>query len=163
MSPFTPISKLQLLAFNTGESYPFADRLVEYLSNSAVTPIDEIPDNIKRAQKVMSNNQHNFKIDGLWEDKMQKIVYDYLISSGPIEAVKIGEDTKLVDRRRGYHRRLGHTSKSTLYDVTGYVDKDAEKWYASWAVDDSKEQMRDKAQVTDSIQNVDIYNGMFDI
>lgn len=150
---FTPIGKLQLLAFNTGESYPFADRLIEYLSGSAITPIDEITDNIKRAQKVMSQNHYYFKIDGLWEDKMQQIIYDYMINSGPIEV----KDGVLVDRHHGLHPRLGHTSKSTLYDVLGYVDKEAEKWYASWTKEN------DKAKVHDSIQNVDIYNGLYDL
>jgi hypothetical protein len=153
-STFTPIGKTQLLALNTGESYPFADRLVEYLSNSAITPIDPIADNIKRAQKVMSQNHHYFKIEGLWEDKMQKIIYDYMINAGPI----VANNEKLEDKRRGYHNTLGHKSKSTLYDVLGYIDKEAEKYYASWVVDENG-----KATIHDSIQNVDIYNGLFDI
>lgn len=154
---FRPIGKLQLLTLNTGESYPFADRLIEYLSNSAITSVDDIADNIKRAQKVMAQNNHYFKIEGLWENKMQKIIYDYMINSGPIESVKSDTGLKLVDKRRGYHPRLGHVSKSTLYDVLGYIDKDAEKWYASWTNEDGK------AKVQNSIQNVDIYNGLFDI
>lgn len=213
---FKPISKLQLLAFNTGESYPFSDRLIEYLSGSAITPIDGIADNIKRAQKVMKANGYYFTIEGIWENKMQKIAYDYLINSGPIEygqvktnfigttstqiregsnkqEVKIGEtsiiasfgdvveyqdkkyiwrdkrtgweclDEKLsaakmlLDRRRGTHPKIGHTSKSSLYDVLGYIDKDVEKYYANWKAVDSK------AQIIDSIQNVDIYNKLYDI
>jgi hypothetical protein len=146
-----------LLAFNTGESYPFADRLIEYLCNSSITPIDEIADNIKRAQKVMSQNHHYFKIDGIWEDKMQKIIYDYMINAGPIEAAKQETKAKLVDKRRGYHPRIGHTSKSTLYDVLGYIDRDAEKWYASWVNENNK------AVIRDNIQNVDIYNGLYDL
>ena len=152
---FKPISKLQLLTLNTGESYPFADRLVEYLSNSAITPIDEIPDNIKRVQKVMEQNKHYFKINGLWEDKMQKIIYDYIMNAGPIE-IKEG---KLRDRHsghnpkyHGYQPKLGHNSKSNLYDVLGYVDRDAEKWYASWTKDSEG-----KVKLKDNIQNVDIY------
>lgn len=146
-SHFNPISKLQLLALNTGESYPFADRLIEYLTGSAITPIDTVSDNIKRAQKVMSQNYHYFKVDGLWEDKMQKIIYDYMINSGPIEI----KDGVLDDKRRGYHPTLGHKSKSTLYDVLGYVDKEAEKYYASWKKEN------DKAITQNTIQNVDIY------
>ena len=153
-SNFKPISKLQLLAFNTGESYPFADRLIEYLVGSAITPIDEISDNIKRAQKVMRDNKHYFKIEGLWENKMQKIIYDYLINTGPV----VAEDGKLIDKRQGNHHRLGHKCKSTLYDVLGYVDKDAEKWYASWKIDNGKiNKNASKAVVKDTIQNVDIY------
>ena len=182
--PFTPISKLQLLAFNTGESYPFADRLIEYLSGSAITSMDEIPDNIKRVQRVMRQNNHYFKIEGLWEDKMQNIMYDYMMSSGPIKSITICNDKDdsrtygkeygkevdpkeykgetiqvLKDTRQGYHPRLGHTSKSTLFDVLGYVDKDAEKWYTSWKRDVDN----NKAIVGTSLQNVDIYDGLYDI
>jgi hypothetical protein len=95
----------------------------------------------------MTQNQHYFKIDGLWENKMQKIIYDYLINSGPIEIDKEG---KLKDTRQGYHRTLGHKSKSNLFDILGYVDKDAEKWYASWT-------KANGIQIKNTIQNVDIY------
>lgn len=150
---FKPISKLQLLAFNTGESHPFADRLIEYLIGSVITPMDEIPDNIKRAQKVMKQNSHNFKIEGLWENKMQKILYDYVMNAGPIEIV----DDKLVDKRSGYQSRLGHTHKSTIYDILGYVDKDTEKWYAS------SKQGKNKKVIQETISTVDIYDGLYDI
>jgi hypothetical protein len=154
---FIPIGKLQLLALNTGESYPFANRLIEYLCNSTITSIDEIADNIKRAQKVMNQNNHYFKINGIWENKMQKIIYDYMMNAGPIETTKVNDRIQLIDKRRGYHPRLGHSSKSALYDILGYVDRDAEKWYASWT------KAGDKAIVKDSIQSVDIYNGLYDL
>ena len=168
---FKPISKLQLLAFNTNESYPFADRLVEYLTGSVITNIDKIPDNIIRAQKVMEENKHYFSIDGLWESKMQNIIYDYMINSGPIN---VTDGDVIKDRHRGLnpkgyglHRTIGHKSKSNLYDVLGYVDKDAEKWYASWKKTLKKSQTSDQpsyeAIVNNSIQSVDIYNGLYDI
>lgn len=156
-SSFKPISKLQLLAFNTGESYPFADRLVEYLSNSAITPVDPINDNIKRAQKVMSQNGYYFKVNGLWEAKMQKILYDYIMASGPVKVQNIDNNEVLIDKRDGLHTMSGHNQKSTLYDILGYVDKDAEKWYASWKLSDHK------ATQKNNIGNVDIYNGLYDI
>lgn len=151
---FKPVSKLQLLAFNTGESYPFSDRLVEYLSNSAITPLDTIPDNIKRAQEVMKQNSYHFKIRGLWEEKMQRIVYDYLINMGPVE---VNAEGYLVDKHQGYHYSLGHSTKSTLYDILGYIDRDAEKWYASWKSENNAAKMRD------NIQNIDIYDKLYDI
>ena len=150
-----PISRLQLLEFNTGESYPFADRLIEYLSGSAITSIDDIPDNIRRAQRVMEQNKNYFAINGIWENKMQNIIYDYIMVSGPIELNPTSE--KLEDKRLGYHKTLGHNYKSTLYDVLGYIDKDVEKWYSSWKNDGNK------AQIINNIQNVDIYNQLFDI
>lgn len=150
---FKPICKLQLLAFNTGESYPYADRLIEYLSGSAITAMEEIPDNIRRVQRVMEQNKNYFSIEGLWENKMQNILYDSMINSGPIKVV----NNKLKDERRGYNYPLGRTSKSMLFDILGYVDKDAEKWYASWERD------KDKPKVKNIIQNVDIYDGLYDI
>lgn len=150
---FKPISQVQLLAFNTGESYPFADRLIEYLAGSAITPLDEIPDNIKRVQRVMEKNNHYFKISGLWENKIQNILYDYIMNSGLSSG---GKGTgKSVEG--GYHRTLGHTSKSTLFDILGYVDKDVEKWYASWR------NVEGKAIIGTSLQSVDIYDGLYDI
>jgi hypothetical protein len=158
---FKPISRIQLLAYNTGESYPFADRLVEYLTRSAITSEDEINDNIKRAQKVMESNGYFFKIPGIWEPKMQKIAYDYVMNTGPILAI----DDVLVDQGLGKHPTLGHNTKSTLFDILGYIDKDVEKWYASWKLDTKKSGAVTKtvSTVVDTIQTVDIYNGLYDI
>jgi hypothetical protein len=112
----------------------------------------------------MKDNQHYFKIEGLWENKMQKIIYDYLINSGPIDLIRATDpkDTKLLDRRQGYHTIQGHTKKSMLFDVLGYVDKDAEKIYASYNKKLDK-QGRLVAHIENTIQNVDIYNGLYDI
>ena len=44
-----------MLRFNTGEQYPFADRLIEYLTGNTITSIDEITQNIARVQKAMIN------------------------------------------------------------------------------------------------------------
>ena len=152
---FRPISKLQLLALNTGESYPFADRLIEYLSGSAITPVDGIADNIKRVQEVMSQNNHYFKINGIWENKIQKIAYDYMANAGPIRYDP--EKNKLIDKRLGMHPNVGYNSKSALYDTLGYIDKDIEKYYVSW------KSSNNAATVDNSIQNVDIYNELYDI
>lgn len=183
-TPFKPISKVQLLEFNTGLSYPFADRLVEYLVGSAVTPLDEIHDNIRRAQHVMNENGTFFTLDGIWEPKMQKLIYDQLICAGPIEMYNVPnlpvvttplEDgitsvnydgsltTKLVDRRLGKHTKVGLTHKSMLYDILGYVDRDAEKYYASWKKKYNEKKQKPDAFVRNTIQDVDIYNGLFDI
>jgi hypothetical protein len=54
-----------LLRLNTETHHPFADRLIEYLVNNAiVSTTDEIPQNIKRAQKALAENQHknNYEI-----------------------------------------------------------------------------------------------------
>ena len=41
--------------------------------------------------------------------------------------------------------------------MLGYVDKDAEKWYSSWKIENGK------AKPKDNIFNIDIYEGLYDI
>ena len=101
------ITPLQLLKFNTGKSYPFADRLVEYLLGNAITPLDEIADNIKRVQTIALKNGQVNKADGIWTDKLQKILYSFMNSE---------ELTK-------------SNKKETNHDILGYVDKDVENAY----------------------------------
>lgn len=50
---FKPITALQLLRINTGVSYPFADRMIEYIMGNAITSEENLSDNIVRTQKVM--------------------------------------------------------------------------------------------------------------
>lgn len=185
-SPFVPISKVQLLEFNTGISYPFADRLVEYLVGSAITPKDEIPDNIQRTQAVMNQNGIYFKIDGLWENKMRKLLYDQVLCAGPFElgtvpvpnmpegpiteaiqpVTNLRNKSVVLDKREGRAPSVGHNRKSMLYDVLGYVDKDAEKFYASWKAVTQKNKDKPshtKVVARDTIHSVNIYNELYDI
>lgn len=104
------ITPLQLLRTNTGESYPFADRLVEYLCGNAITLNETIADNIIRAKKVISMNC-NPKVypmvaeDGIWEPILQCLVYDYINNN---------QNTNDIN-----------------HDILGFIDKDVEKWYAA--------------------------------
>ena len=96
------VTPLQLLAQNTGISYPFADRLIEYLVGNAVTPVDDISDNIKRAKKVINAKTNALRDDeGVWEEIMQLILYNYASNN--------------------FNVRINH-------DILGYVDKDTESY-----------------------------------
>ena len=96
------VTPLQLLAQNTGISYPFADRLIEYLVGNAVTPVDDISDNIKRAKKVINAKTNALRDDeGVWEKIMQLILYEYASNN--------------------FNVRTNH-------DILGYVDKDTESY-----------------------------------
>lgn len=171
---FKPISKLQLLALNTGISYPFADRLIEYLIANVILPNDATPDNIKRLQKVMEDCGYSFQIDGVWEPKMQMILYDYLMNSGKFVTKettdKFGQVVHKVKNERvtrpdlaGNLRQRGQSFKSDFYDVLGYGDKDAEKLYASWKIETLEKNGKLKHQVIakTTLENVDIYSNLY--
>jgi hypothetical protein len=179
---FKPISKLQLLALNTGISYPFADRLMEYLIANVIVPNDPTPDNIKRLQKVMEDCGYSFQIEGIWEPKMQMILYDYLMNSGKFVMTEVLEEDgkpkldkygqpiyRVKDKRNdkpelaGNLRQIGQKMRSEFYDILGYGDKDAEKLYASWTVETIKRNGKEKQQVVakNTLENVDIYKNLY--
>lgn len=105
-----PITSLQLLQLNTGESYPFADRLIEYLSDNVITDLDSVSDNVKRAQTIIAENGNTINVNGAWSDKMQLIFYDYMYQ----------------DRSKN-----NINDESIFHDLLGYADKDVEKYYKS--------------------------------
>ena len=138
------ITPLQLLRTNTGESYPFADRLIEYLVGNAITVNETIQDNIIRAKTVIAANCNTYiktivAEDGIWEPILQCLVYDY-----------INEKQNTND--------INH-------DILGFIDKDAEKWYTAAAF---KRNAAGQLELNslgepivtsrETIANIDIYN-----
>ena len=139
------ITPLQLLRTNTGESYPFADRLVEYLVGNAITVNDEIKDNIERVKTVVKSNctPAIYSIeatDGVWEPILQCLVYDYINSYQNLNDIN--------------------------HDILGFIDKDVEKWYAAKTFERNNdgtlkidpETNKAKVAHTTTIANIDIYN-----
>jgi hypothetical protein len=173
---FKPISKLQLLALNTGISYPFADRLIEYLVANVILPNDPTPDNIIRLQKVMEDCGYTFQIDGIWEPKMQMILYDYLMNSGKF-TVEFEKDEygnfvhdihgnkkptgRVENKRTGNLKQTGQKMRSDFYDILGYGDKDAEKLYASWTVETNEKTNKKQVVAKTTLENVDIYGKLY--
>jgi len=130
------ISKNSLLEYNNKNSYPFADRLVEYLLGNVIGPRDEIGENIKRIQNELYPVIPQ-GYPGIWSDEMRKDIYDHYHET---------------DKTRGKNPRIGNTirkididtkkTSSTKYekrfidlynDVIGYVDIDTENMiYNLW-------------------------------
>lgn len=106
MRPFKAVSQLQLLKYNTGESYPFADRLIEYMLGNVITEYNRIEEDIKRVQRVMELNGIKFSDYGVWENKIKNIAYDYMFD---------------------HHETM---SDDINHDLLGYIDKDVEKFYS---------------------------------
>lgn len=57
------ISRPQLLDFNSTISYPFADRLIEYLFGNVITSDDEIAKNVTRVQKRLVQRFNEYMVD----------------------------------------------------------------------------------------------------
>ena len=119
-------SSLQLLEINSEISFPFADRLIEYLLDNVVTNIETIGDNIERVQEALIKRQDDsryvktiingkevtekldtptksgildYKHAGLWEDRYKGVLYNVAAEEGVID---------------------------NEFDVLGYLDKDVE-------------------------------------
>jgi hypothetical protein len=133
---FKPISQLQLLMMNTGVSYPFADRLIEYLSENAITSLDRLPDNIKRAQKVLSSAEYSVNtkrysptLYGLWDNKLAIYLYDAIVNN----------------ERLSKYPEVKH-------DLLGYIDKDTERLVTRKNKNTNK---------LESISKIDIYPNLY--
>lgn len=139
------ITPLQLLRTSTGESYPFADRLVEYLVGNVITVNEEIKDNVVRAKTIMAANCNSaiypmVAEDGIWEPIMQCLAYDYINNK--------------------------HNVHDINHDILGFIDKDVEKWYAYTtfkrdATGNIEVNSRTGEPVVASVEtiaNIDIYN-----
>ena len=117
------ITSLQLLRLNTKKQAPFSDRLLEYLLENVITPTDEISNNVKLAQMVVSdfydradmtrtNDRVLFKYSpgflGLWDTQLKQIFYQFMTNNQQF---------------------------NTNHDLLGYVDKDVEKYFAAKLID----------------------------
>lgn len=96
-----------LLRYNTGESYPFSNRLVEYLFLNAITRNDKIIENIVSVQENLflrdqdENRLKNINVRGQWDSNLTKCLYDIIL-----------------------YNNLNDLNP----DMIGYVDKDLEKF-----------------------------------
>lgn len=133
---------LQLLYLNTGVSHPFADRLIEYLTGMAITPDDELSDNITRVQKTMELNGYTFWTEGVWEEVMRKELYTYMTETS--------DDWDSLD------------TYGINHDILGYVDKDTEKFYKGQAQDKFGNKITENGRpVYVTLANIDIYPDIY--
>lgn len=101
------LTKNQLLAISSSEKYLLADRLVEYLSRNAITPDDEVINNIKKVQLMLAGNKEDrlyFDAYGFWSEDIRKWIYRYLNTHQD-------KQVKLIN---------------VYNDLLSYVDKDVE-------------------------------------
>lgn len=92
------LSKLTLLQFNDGKNYPFADRLMEYLTLNVIDSADEISNNVKMVQSRFNSNSISRYAYGAWNNPLRISIY--------LETI--------------------HNNFLTHFDMNGYVDKTVE-------------------------------------
>ena len=85
---------------NDKVSYPFADRLVEYLLDNVITNRDEIGEDILRIRQKLNGSISYDAHSVAWDEYLRKTIYDLYMSS----------------------------SKTTKLDISGFVDKDVEQF-----------------------------------
>lgn len=104
------ISRPQLLSMSSSTTYPFADRLVEYLVDNTITELETIRDNVVRVQKTYVSNKfketYGYSLDniehyGVWNEKLRQLTYRLAMSTNKL---------------------------NSKFDIIGYVDKDIEPY-----------------------------------
>lgn len=94
------LSDLSLLQFNNNISYPFSNRLLEYLLLNVIDKHDDIAGNSRRIQEKLNIEDKSGIYKDVWSELLRKIVYDKYMSS----------------------------DKTKKLDITGFIDKDTEKY-----------------------------------
>lgn len=138
---FKPVTPLTLLQYNTGISYPFSNKLIEYLSDNVITHLDEIQDNIKRTQTAVQNNLPtntdtdtptitldlvDDEVDNFWDPRITSILYEYMQNK--------------------------YKQSPENVEIFGYVDKTVDKLYAATLFNKIKKRFEKT-----SISNIDLY------
>lgn len=121
MSFNSQVKNLQLLKEHYGlkhDSYPFSDKLIGYLTDMTITPIDTISNNIISAKyKVYERYGNNPNNEGIIE-------YNNIESK--LGKLNSSFDNNLRARFLDAYNQSKYTAR-TSYDMLGYVDKDIER------------------------------------
>ena len=122
-------SKCSLLNANLENSYPFADRLVEYLLENAITPMDKFQKNIGRIQDVVYDGDIKGYY-GIWDNQLQNKIHSLLLRPDITKGnnlkygntiIKTDLSESIVEEDRPVKRFI-----DIYQDVLDYVDKDVE-------------------------------------
>ena len=94
------LSELNLMMMSDHKSYPFSDRLIEYLLQNVIDKMDPIEQNIKFAQEGIRDVYQRYHYPGVWTNELRQDLYE-----------KYQKDNKYPHR-----------------DINGFVDKEMERY-----------------------------------
>ena len=118
-------SKLSLFKISDNISYPFADRLLEFLFGQAIDSNEQIGENIERIQDQLINTKQYYTNGvrlrrvggyGVWSNGIRDTIY---------RAVTKGKTLREISYADGTEAR--NKFINNVYDLTCYVDKDVEE------------------------------------
>jgi len=132
-------TNLSLLTINDEQQHPFADRLIEYLLDNAVSNIDNLDDNIKRVQEYLLYLRHDVPniLYGVWDGNTSNSIYniskDSIISPyGMAPIVRFVKNKTNIIGGKIYQKNLIDIKK----DLLMYMDKDVEELFLATGLDD---------------------------
>lgn len=102
------LSPLGLLQLSDGNNYAFSNRLIEYLLQNVINPLDEFTKDVERIQAYATSIENKLKNKSTYTAAYTPGVWDYSLREYLFNLVK---DSIYVNKR---------------VDLTGYVDKDVE-------------------------------------
>lgn len=132
-----------ILRVPTQKIIPYSPKLIEFLTENAITPLEDIPNNILRVQNKL--NYHAPSKD-IWGDKLKFIIYNkyfnpklkYHITENsditnndiPKIVYEVNEDntttsTKIVGTKNCKSKIPDYNG---MFDITGYIDTNIEKY-----------------------------------
>ena len=122
-------SKCSLLNANLENSYPFADRLVEYLLENAITPMDKFQKNVSRIQDAVYNGDIKGYY-GIWDDQLQNTIHELLLQPDITKGsnLKYGNTIIKTDISESEIDEIKPVKRfiDVYQDVLDYVDRDVE-------------------------------------
>ena len=138
-------TKLSLFGVNDNEKHPFADRLLEYLLDNAVTNVDNLDDNIKRVQEYLLYLDHQTPdiLYGVWDENMNNSIYNlsknsHLNSYVSTPTVKYSSlKTNSIKERSDSEGVIYNMNLIDLKpDLLMYMDKDVEGYFLATGLND---------------------------
>ena len=123
-------SKCSLLNANLEKSYPFANRLVEYLLENAITSMDEFQKNVARVQEKVYGG-FIYGHYGIWDNKLRNSIYNLLLKNDITKGnnVKYG-NTIIINYKDDGSESVEFKMPKRFIDIyddsLSYVDKDVE-------------------------------------
>lgn len=126
-------SKCSLLSSNLEVSYPFADRLIEYLLGNVITPMDEFQKNVGRVQEDVYGGVIKGYY-GIWDNKLRNSIYNLLLKDDITKGsslkygntiIKISNDESHSEQQET-EERYAKRFIDIYDDSLSYVDRDVE-------------------------------------